>query len=138
MHPESGFRIASNWPEIRRMAMASQFADMTPLSFFSCCFVSLVKFSYWSKFRLNITLVLEFWQFTFIWDWPEIQKSEIPPSEFCPISRDWDELGIPNLAKISLIMSRMLLNVAKYQGYSSYRFWVIKGNPTGGTPPGHY
>ena len=26
----------------------------------------------------------------------------------------------------------MLLNAAKFQGYSCYRFWVIKGKPTGG------
>ena len=25
----------------------------------------------------------------------------------------------------------MLLNAAKFQGYSFYRFWVIKGKPTG-------
>ena len=25
----------------------------------------------------------------------------------------------------------MLLNSTKYQGYSFYRFWVIKGNPEG-------
>ena len=33
----------------------------------------------------------------------------------------------------------MLLNSAKCQGYSFYRFWVIKGKPTGGkiTPPLH-
>ena len=34
----------------------------------------------------------------------------------------------------------MLLNAAKCQGYNFYRFWVIKGKPTGGggkitTPP---
>ena len=29
----------------------------------------------------------------------------------------------------------MLLNVAKCQGHSSYRFWVIKGKPTGGPYP---
>ena len=28
------------------------------------------------------SLVLEFWQFSFIRDWPEIRKSEIPPSDF--------------------------------------------------------
>ena len=27
----------------------------------------------------------------------EIRKSEIPPSVFCPISGDWDELGIPKM-----------------------------------------
>ena len=26
----------------------------------------------------------------------------------------------------------MLLNAAKFQGYSFYCFWVIKGKPTGG------
>ena len=36
--------------------------------------------------------VLELWQFSFIRDWPEIRKSEILLSEFCPISRDWYEL----------------------------------------------
>ena len=29
------------------------------------------------------------------------------------------------------VSHRMLLNAAKFQGYSFYRFWVIKGNPTG-------
>ena len=33
----------------------------------------------------------------------ENQKSEIPLSEFCPISGDWGELGITNFAKMSLI-----------------------------------
>ena len=34
MRPESGFRIASNWPEIGKMTMMSQFADMTSSSNF--------------------------------------------------------------------------------------------------------
>ena len=42
------------------------------------------------------SLVLELWQFSFIKDWPEIRKSEISPSEFCPIPGDWGELWIPN------------------------------------------
>ena len=29
MHPESGFRIAPNWSQIRKMKMTSQFANMT-------------------------------------------------------------------------------------------------------------
>ena len=48
-------------------------------------------------------LVLELWQFFFIRDWPEIWKSEILPSELCPIFDDWGELGIPNLAWMSLM-----------------------------------
>ena len=30
------------------------------------------------------------------------------------------------------VSNRMLLNAAKFRGYSLYRFWVIKGKPTGG------
>ena len=33
----------------------------------------------------------------------ENPESEIPSSEFCPISGDWGELEIPNLARMSLI-----------------------------------
>ena len=60
-------------------------------------------------------LVLELWQFLFIRDWPEIRKSEIPLSEFCPIPGEWCKLPY----------------AAKCQVYSFYRFWVIKGKPTG-------
>ena len=49
---ESGFRIASKWPKFGKMTMTSQFSDITSLS---NCFVPLVKFSYWSKFHVNIT-----------------------------------------------------------------------------------
>ena len=48
---------------------------------------------------------LQLWQFSFIRNWLEIQKSEIHPSVFCPISGDWDEIGIPNLARMSLMKS---------------------------------
>ena len=49
------------------------------------------------------SLILELWQFSFIRDWPEIRKSEIPPSEFSPISVDWSKLWIQSLANMSLI-----------------------------------
>ena len=47
MHPESGFQIVPHWPKIGKMTVTSQFPDMT-------LFVSLVKFSYWFKFHVNI------------------------------------------------------------------------------------
>ena len=73
------------------------------------------------------SLVLELWQFSFIRDWPEIWKSEIPPSEFCPISG----LGQDMDTKFDMNFSnRMLLNAAKFQGYSFYLFWVIKRKQT--------
>ena len=67
------------------------------------CFVSLVKVSYWSGFMSISSLLLKLWQFTFIKDWPEIQKSEIPLSDFFPISGDWGKLGKPELTRIFLM-----------------------------------
>ena len=52
--------------------------------FFWRCFVSLLKFSYWSKFHINSTTGSEVMTI-FLWKvLPEILKLEIPPSEFCP------------------------------------------------------
>ena len=111
--------------------MTSHFPNMMPSSnFFWRCFVFLVEFSYLSKFHVNMIMVQELWQFVFIRDWPKIQKLEISPSEFCPISGDWGEKRIPNLSRTSLIRSYWMLQNAR--GCSFYRFWVIKGKPTGG------
>ena len=120
--------------------MTSQFSNMTSTSIlFDVVLFLLSSLVTGLRFMSISSLVLELWQFSFIRDWPEIWKSEIPPSEFCPISGDWGELWIPNLARMS---NRMLLNAAKFQGYSFNRFWVIKGKPTGGRevklrPPTH-
>ena len=73
------------------------------VKFFWRCFVSLVKFSYWSKFHVNIITGSGIMAIFFYKGLPEIWKSEIPPSKFCPISGDWGELWIPNLAWMSLI-----------------------------------
>ena len=46
------------------------------------------------------SLVLDLSKFCFIRDSPETWKSDITPSEFCPISGDWGKLGIPNLTRM--------------------------------------
>ena len=93
---------------------------------FGRCFVSLVKFSYWSKFHVNIITGSRVWQFLFIRGWPEIRKSEIPLSEFSTISR---RLGQARNTKFGTnVSNKMLLNAGKCQGYSFYRLWVINGN----------
>ena len=51
MRLESGFWMAANWPWIRKKTMTSQFAAVMSSS--DWC-ISLVKFSYWSKFHVNI------------------------------------------------------------------------------------
>ena len=94
--------------------MTLQFADMTS----SSIFFEVDVFLFWSlvtdpSFMSILWLVLELAQFLFINDWPEIWKSEIPPSEFWQISGDWDELGIPHLARMSLIKSYWTLKNAR-------------------------
>ena len=95
--------------------MTSQFVDMTLSSnFFGVILFLLSSLVTGSSFMSISSLVLELWQFSFIWDWPEIRKSEIPPSEFCPISGDWGKLGIPNLAGMSLIKCYWMLENTKF------------------------
>ena len=83
------------------------------------CFVFLSSFVTGPSFMSISLLVLELWQFSFIRDWPEIWKSEIHP-----VAGYWSMMKMPNFANFS---NKMLLNVAKYQGYSIYHFWVTKG-----------
>ena len=40
-------------------------------------------------------------------DWPEIRKSKIQPSEFCPIFRDWGKLVMPNLVKSYWMLTKV-------------------------------
>ena len=64
-----------------------KFADMTSLPiFFDVVIFVLSSLVTDPGFMLISQLVLELWR-------SEIQKLEIPQSEFCPISGDWGELG---------------------------------------------
>ena len=81
--------------------MTSQFVDMTSSSIYFDVLFLLSGLVTGPSFMSMLSLNLELWQFSFIGDWLEIQKSEIPQSEFCPISGDWSELGLPNLAGMS-------------------------------------
>ena len=78
------------------MTVTSKFSNLTSSSIFLDVLFLLSILVTGPSFMSISSLVLELWQFPFIRDWPEILKLEIPPSEFCPTSGDWDELGIPN------------------------------------------
>ena len=96
------------------MTMMSQLADMTLSSnFFDFVLFSLSSLVTGPSVMSISSLVLELWQFSFIRDWPEIRKSEIPLSEFCPISGDWGKLEIPNLARMFLMKCYWMLQNAK-------------------------
>ena len=101
---ESGLQPSPNLQKIRKMTMTSQFSDMTSTSNNFNVVLFLLSSLVTGQSIISISsLVLEFWQFSFTRDWPEIRKSEIHPSEFFPISEDWGKLWIPNLARMSLI-----------------------------------
>ena len=86
-------------------------------------------------------MVLELRQFSFIWDWPEIQKSEIPSPNFCLISGDWGELEIPNLPRTSLMKCYWRLQNARVTAFAVFE--LLRENQQkgrGGTlklPPTH-
>ena len=96
------------------MTIMSQFVDMTP----SSNLFDVVLFL-WSRFVTDPSFmsipspVLELWQFSFIRDWPEIRKSKILLSEFCPIPGDWVDLKIPNLTPMSPIKCYWVLQNAR-------------------------
>ena len=97
------------------------------IKFFRLCSISLVNFSYWPKFHVNImTGVTKIFAYkgltrnleivnTPVWVLPSILRLEqVRDTEFGPN-----------------ISNKMLLNAPKCQGYGFYRFWVIKRRPTG-------
>ena len=104
MYQECTLWTAPNCPKIRKMTMTAQFSKITSTSIF----FYPVLFLLWSLVTVPSSmsissLVLEFWQFSFLRDWPEIWKSQTSPSKFCPISGDWGELSIPNWQQMSVI-----------------------------------
>ena len=100
------------------MTMTSQFFDLTSSSnFFDVDFFLLLILVTGPSFMPITSLVLDLWQFSFIRDWSEIRKSEILLSEFCPISGDWGELGIPYLARMSLINCYWMLQNARVTAF---------------------
>ena len=94
------------------------------------CFVPLMKFSYWSKFLVNIitgsgVMIIFFHKGL-------TRNPEIGNTPVWVLPNIW-RLGQVGDTKFGMSVSnKMLLNPAKCHGYSFYCFWVIKGKPTGG------
>ena len=94
------------------------------------CRVSLVKFSFWSKFHVNIMTgfgVMTIFVYKGLTRNPEIGNTPI-----------W---VLPNIRKLghvrdnkfsTNVSNKKLQGAATCQGYSFYRFRVIKGKTTGG------
>ena len=120
-----------------KITMRSQFSDMTLSSnFFDVVLFLLPILVTGPSFMPILSLVLELWQFSFIRDWPEIRKSKIPLSEFCPISGDRDKLCMSNLARIFLIECYWMLQNTRVAAFTVFRLlrenqlgWGLKLSP---------
>ena len=112
--------------------MTPEFFDMTSLSNIFDLFLLLILVTGPSFMSIS-SLVLELQQFSFITDWPEIWKSEIPPSEFCPRSGDWGKWGIPNLARMSLLKFYWMLQNVRVTTFTVSE--LLKENKQGVPPP---
>ena len=127
IRPPDGSKLAKNPKNDDNVTI---FRHDVILKFFWCCFVSLFNLSYWSKFHVNIItgsgiITILFYK----------GRTRNPETGNTPV---W---VLPNIWRLGQVMdtkwgtnvsTKMLLKAAKSQGYSSYRFWVIKGKPTGG------
>ena len=96
---------------------------------FWLCFVFLVKFSYWFKFHISIisgsgVMAIFFYKRL-------TRNSEIGDTPVWVLPYIW-RLGWFRDTKFGTdVSNEMLLNAAKYKGYSFYRFWIINKKPTG-------
>ena len=113
LHPESAIRKSEQW-QWRHNLLTWRHHQF----FFDVVLFLLSSVVGVSSFMSISLLVLELWQFSFTKDWPEIRKSAIPPSRFCPLSENWGELGIPNLARMFLIKCYYMMQNAKVKAFT--------------------
>ena len=98
--------------------------------FFWRCFVYPVKFSYWSKFHVNIITgsgIITIFFYKGLTRNPEIGNTPVSV-----LSNIWELGQIMGTKFGTNVSKKMLLNAAKFQGYRFYRSWVIKEKPTRG------
>ena len=107
--------------------MTSQFPDMAPSwKFFHVVLFFLSSLATDPSFMSISSLVLKLWQFPFTRGWPKIGNTPV-----WLLPNIWRLGQVKDIKFGKTVSNKMLLNAAKCQGYSFYRFWVIKGKPTG-------
>ena len=110
--------------------MTSQFSEtMSTSYFFWRCFVWLVRFSYWSKFQVNVITgsgIMTIFFYERLTRNPEVGNTPV-----WILPNIWRLDWVMNTKLDTKVSNRMLLNAAKFQDYNFYCFWVIKGKPTG-------
>ena len=118
MRPESGselLKLAGNRKNINDVTIYQQ--DVI-VKIFNVTVFSLSILVIAPIFMSISLLVLELWQFSFIRTWRKIRKSEIPSSEFWPISEDRNQLEIPNFVRMSLLKSCWMLQNTRVTAFT--------------------
>ena len=102
--------------------------DDVIINFFWRRFVFLVKFR-WCKFQVNIITGSGITAIYFYKGWTK--NTEIEKKNILVLPNIWRLEQVRDTKFGTDIFNEMLLNAAKCQGYNFYRFWGIKGKPTG-------
>ena len=108
---------------------AKMFRHEVIVNFFWRCFVSLVKFSYWSKFHVNTITGSRI--MTIFFDKGLTRNPEIGNTPVWVLPNFWRLRRVMDTKFGTNVFNRMLLNTANFQDYSFYCFWFIKGKPNG-------
>ena len=109
--------------------MTSQCSYVMSSSTFLTLLCFLVKFSYWSNFHVNIITssgVMAIFFYKGLTRNPEIGNTHV-----WVLPNIWRLEWVRDTKFGTNVSNEMLLNATKCQGYSFYRFWVIKEKPTG-------
>ena len=120
--PESGLRIAPHWPKIQKMTTTSQFSDTTSTSIFFDVFLFLLS---------SLVTGPRFWNYENFPLWGTDQKSGNRKYPCLSLGQYLETGQVMDTTFDTNVSNRILLNTPKFQCYSFYRFWVIKGKPTG-------
>ena len=97
------------------------------ISFWGWC-VSLLKFSYWSKFHVNI-MTGSGVSTIFVYKWLT-RNLKIRNTHIWVLTNIWRLGRVRDTAFGKNVSNKKLLNTEKCQGYNFCRFWVIQEKPT--------
>ena len=111
--------------------MTSQFSDMASSSnFFLTLFSFSYRLSYWFKFHVNVITgsgVMTIFFYKGLTRNPKIENTPV-----WVLSNIWRLEKVRNNKFGTNVSYKLLPNAVRYQGYSFYCFWVIKGKPIEG------
>ena len=121
------FKLAIN---LKKENMASVFQHVVIVIFFVATLFFWPSLITGSSLMKVSWLVLGLWQFSFIKDWQEIQKSNITPPEFFRIPQYWGKLATANFSQMFVIKCYWVLLNARVTAFTVSE--VLRENWQGG------